>query len=179
MRKWQLAIVVPVAIALIALGVVFQSFAAAPWAHARSSQWTLVQYPGGPIYSPAGMFCPFALQTVFTVDKEYALMATKPDGTTQLLITGALKVTETNLATGKSIDVNASGPGKTTFNSDGSVTTFATGHGVIVNTPDLQQELGLPGLALLDGQYHETFYPDGTATITYTGHLTDLCASLS
>lgn len=179
MRKWQLVIGGPVVLALIALVVVLASVKA-PAASARGSKWQFLPPPGGGVIEyPAGVVCDFAVRTVFTVDKEYGLTATLPDGTQQQIVTGALKVTLTNEATGKTIAVNASGPGTITTAPDGTVTIFSRGLGVIVNTPELQQELGLPGLALLQGEYHETFYPDGTAAITYTGHLTDLCASLS
>jgi hypothetical protein len=70
------------------------------------------------------------------------------------IIAGALFNTLTNLSTGKSIDVNVSGPGRLTF-SENTTTVVALGPGVFWSHPlaaDLAAAAGLPRVFLLNGR---------------------------
>ena len=70
------------------------------------------------------------------------------------IIAGALSNTLTNDITGKSIDVNVSGPGRLTF-SENTTTVVAMGPGVFWShplAPDLAAAAGLPRVFLLNGR---------------------------
>src|SRR5260370_17380121 len=72
-------------------------------------------------------FCGFAVHFAFPVDKEYSTITITADGSTVIKTTGSLFVSLTNNATGKSITVNASGPGTVTIAPDGINATFEGG----------------------------------------------------
>jgi hypothetical protein len=84
----------------------------------------------------------------------------KPNGERLILfgdtaiIAGPLSNTLTNLSTGKSIDVNVSGPGRLIF-SETTTTVIAAGPGVFWSHPlsaELAASAGLPRVFLLDGR---------------------------
>ena len=102
-------------------------------------------------------------------------------GTTGI-IAGPLFNTLTNLSTGKSIDVNVSGPGRLTF-SETNPTVVAMGPGVFWShplSPELAAAAGLPRVFLLDGRI--VFTVDGqrnTISIqSVTGTAQDPCQLL-
>lgn len=81
-----------------------------------------------PFDVPASV-CSFAVHVEPLVDREYAKVTTNPDGSTSYKITGTSVDSLTNSTTGKTITVNASGPGTSTFLADGATLTFDdTGH---------------------------------------------------
>jgi hypothetical protein len=93
----------------------------------------------------------------------------------RVIITGTFTVDLTNLASNKTITVNASGP--VFFSSDGSV-------GVFGGRTLLFGEAGTfgpnPELSLQSGVVTITFTPTGgIASITRTGHADDLCSLLA
>src|SRR5215470_5088584 len=94
---------------IVALGTLLGMFggvmATAP-ALARGPQWTFAQR--GTFTLPA-FFCEFKIQVAPVANKEYTKVLTASDGSTTFLTTGALKISYTNLATGKTITVNRSG----------------------------------------------------------------------
>ena len=79
-------------------------------------------------FLPAGDFtltgvCPFPVREQVVTNNEF--ITTFTDG--RQLITGSFKVRATNLDSDESLDLNISGPGVITENSDGSVTLDAHG----------------------------------------------------
>jgi hypothetical protein len=90
---------------------------------------------------------------------------------TKLLFTGVLKIRFTN-ASGAFIDLNVSGPGTITFNSDGSATGIGRGPAVV----------GVPGhLWYFDGLVVLNLPADGgpATVISHTGPAKDLCKVLA
>lgn len=81
----------------------------------------------------------------------------------------------TNLDTGKRIEINISGPGLFTPNSDGSATLVGTGNWLFFQNPDNSDE---PGLFLIQGHFVATFDPVGNFTMTREGKLVNLCSVL-
>ncbi len=86
------------------------------------------------------------------------------------------KQTITNLVTAKTIVVNISGPGDSTFGADGSFTLVGTG---------LWSWLGrdpatlAPGLFLTEGRFVLSISASGVRTFTSTGTEIDLCSQLA
>jgi hypothetical protein len=102
-----------------------------------------------------------------------------PDGSVVVHLSGTFHSTLTNLTTGKSIDVNASGAETDTYYPDGSLTVFDRG---ITIGPVPFANLLDPSLlnAANDGTVLFTFDSSGNQTsFSHTGHVTDLCAAVS
>jgi hypothetical protein len=135
--------------------------------------------PAGPVDLPAG-FCSFPTHYDVVANKEYGKITTLPDGTTVIVLTGSFKMSATNVDTGESVLLNASGPGTITFYPDGSFTVDGTGHWLIFNLATDAAQFGLPAVMLTSGQFHETFDATGTLTeLSVTGGVTDVCAELA
>ena len=87
----------------------------------------------------------------------------------RVITTGSLKLTLTNLVTGKTISENISGPGTLTLNPDGSGTLVARG----LNS-------GQIGDLTTSGRLVFAVAPDGTTTLlSPVHHSTNLCTALS
>jgi hypothetical protein len=112
--------------------------------------------------------CAFDVDVQILVNNEF--ITTFSNG--RQLITGALKVRLTNVETGKSIDLNISGPGFITPHEDGSVTFELSGRSLVF-------DLGL--LELTSGPAILEFDPAGNlVSYTKTSAATvDLCAVLA
>jgi len=111
--------------------------------------------------------CSFDVGAHFVVNKEYGI--TFSNGST--LVTGALKVTLTNLSNpSKSITLNIPGPGLLTFNSDGGLTIDARGPWLFF----------FPGVLLYStGHSLLNISAAGVFSLTQQGGTsTDLCAVL-
>ena len=174
MRRWGVIVALGALLGLLG-GVV----TAAP-ALARGPKWQFNAPPPGPVILPAD-FCGFQIGVSFPVDKEYFKILKAADGSMTFLITGALRVTNTNLSTGKSITANISGPGKITFFPDGSVTTEETGRAIYALVPADAQRFGVPPVGLTAGPLTTSVDAGGTLTsFSLQGQvLVDVCAALS
>jgi hypothetical protein len=135
--------------------------------------------PNGPAEIPA-LACGFTVLDVPLASNEYFVQTTaNPDGSLTMRVTGQLVVQLTNETTGKSVTVNASGPGTGTFYPDGSAAYDLQGPLLNWFTPDAQARYGVPGLALISGHTTATADPSGTLTsLQIDGQVTDLCAAL-
>jgi hypothetical protein len=168
---------------IVALGAMLGMFGgvltASPALAGRGHKWQLVQ--ASPFTVPKSS-CGFAIRVTFPLNKEYIKLLKASDGSQILLDTGALKVTFTNLGTGKAIAENVSGPAKITIHADGSVTLAGKGHGgPVLLTPADAQRFGLPVVSVVAGALTQTIAADGTITsLSLNGHvLVDVCAALS
>jgi hypothetical protein len=86
------------------------------------------------------------------------------------------KQTLTNLDTGKSIIVVATGPFHGRREPDGSATVRVTGHGIFPGHPITEE----PGIWYLSGRIFATLDAEGNLTsIDSTGKLVDFCDSLA
>ena len=131
-------------------------------------------------FLPAGDFtltgvCPFPVGVEVITNNEF--ITTFSDG--RQLVTGTLKVRATNLDSDESLDLNISGPGVITENSDGSVTIEAHGSWLLWFFPgDLGP--GSPGrLFVNNGHFVQTFSSAGVTIDRQTGSQEDLCAALA
>jgi hypothetical protein len=112
--------------------------------------------------------CTFDVDVQILANNE--LITTFSDG--RQLITGALFVRLTNVETGKSIDLNISGPGFITPHEDGSVTFELSGRSLVFDVGFLQLTSG-PVILEIDENGDVVSY-------TYTSAATvDLCAVLA
>ncbi len=103
------------------------------------------------------------------------------DGSMTFLTAGTLKISYTNLQTGKTITANRSGPGNTTVFADGSEFAAAKGPGGLILAPPDAKGFGLPTVSVLAGALTITVDPAGNITsLSFHGHvLVNVCAALS
>jgi hypothetical protein len=93
----------------------------------------------------------------------------------QIAVFPANKQTLTNLDTGKSIIVVATGPFHGRRAPDGSATVRVTGHGIFPGHPITEE----PGIWYLSGRIFATLDAEENLTsIDFTGKLVNLCARL-
>lgn len=141
----------------------------------------------GPIDLPVG-YCAFPVHVDFPVDREYGTLSTLPDGSTVIVTTGSLVVTATNQLTGKSIEVNAGGPGTVTIPPSGSPIVYDfSGRSLLLGTN--QQAFGLPSnMVATAGPVHIVEATDGLGGLPFgtisslSGNpqvITDVCAALA
>ena len=112
--------------------------------------------------------CSFPVRIEITANKEYVTFFS--DG--RLHVNGKLFVRITNLDTGKSMDVNISGPANVTLTSERNM-----GRGILLLFPE---DAGGPGLFLNTGRLDVIRGEDGFITnYTVRGTSVDVCAALS
>jgi hypothetical protein len=147
-------------------------------AFARGPQWTfLPAYP----FTLDPSFCGFPVYVANPTDMVYAKILKTADGSAIALVNGAFTFSFTNLATGKTIPENSSGPATTTFLPDGSVTFTLRGIGVSILAPADAARFGLPTVSVTAGPLTGSVAADGTMTsYSLQGHVVeDVCAALS
>jgi hypothetical protein len=121
----------------------------------------------------AGQSCSFPVASHFYGDKE--ILKTFSSG--RVLVTGRLRQTLTNLDSGKTIDLNISGPGHLVENADGTSTLVLLGRS---DFPFFSTDLVSRGFLLTSGQMTLTLDASGNVIArTITGNVVDLCAALS
>ena len=116
------------------------------------------------------------------VNKEYAKVVVAPDGSVVIeLLTGVFKVRLTNLETGTSFVVNASGTGHgAVFFPNGDFLFQSSGPALVTLSPDQAAATGLPEIFLNKGNMRLLFGADGSVQVlSRTGRLVDLCARLT
>jgi hypothetical protein len=127
-------------------------------------------------------YCAFPVHVDFPVNKEYGTITTAPDGSTIVVLTGALFITFTNETTGKAVTVNASGPGTDITSPDGSTLT-ADVRGLLALPGTNLTALGLPSnLVVMAGPVQYTQASGFGAVSSISGHfhlLLDVCAAIS
>lgn len=85
-------------------------------------------------------------------------------------------LTLTNVGTGKSVTVPATGSFQLRINRDGSGSGKVTGHGAWLSNP----VTGEPGIWYQTGQVSAALDAEGnTTSVSYTGKLVDLCPQLA
>jgi hypothetical protein len=136
--------------------------------------------PEGPFTLPS-LFCGFQVQVAPVANKEFTKVLKTSDGSMTILATGELTISYTNVAAGKTITVNRSGPGKVTVFADGSELVAAKGPGGLILAPSDAQRFGLPTVSVLAGALTITVDPAGNITsLSFHGHvLLNVCAALS
>jgi hypothetical protein len=159
------------------LGILGGVVTASP-ALARGPQWTFLDAQP---FTLDPSFCGFPVGVAFPTDEEYAKLLKTTDGSAIVLVNGALTTSFTNLATGKTITENNSGPDQTTIFPDGSITFTISGNAVTILTPADAARFGFPTVAVTAGPLTGSIAPDGTFTsLSLHGHvLENVCAALS
>jgi hypothetical protein len=133
----------------------------------------------GSVDLPKG-FCAFPTHYDVVVNKEYGTITTLADGTVSVKESGKLKIRATNVDSGKSILLVASGPGTVLLPPDGSLSVNGQGHWLISNPEAIAATFGLPGVMLTSGNLTERIDRHGNITdLSVTGRATDVCALLS
>jgi hypothetical protein len=118
-----------------------------------------------------------------TFDVSVVPQPNRPNGERQILfansviIAGPVFVTLTNLSTGKTLNLNISGPGVVNFSANEQT---LLGPALISGfPPDLTEAAGLPAVSLLTGRTVITFDNLGNLTsITHIGTVQDICQAL-
>lgn len=168
---------------IVALGAVLGMLGglatASPALAGRGPKWEFAE--ARPFTLPAAPFCGFRVRVAFPVNKEFIKGLKAADGSMISLITGSFKVSLTNLSTGTTITVNASGSGKFTAHADGSTTDVTRGHSLNFLGAADAQRFGLPAVSVTTGKEVSTVDAHGNLTsLTLNGHvLVDVCAALS
>jgi hypothetical protein len=117
----------------------------------------------------------------FCEDFDVLLHVTDDKGTLHVfssgvaLVTGTLKIEVTNLASGKTLALNISGPGK--FSADGTTLT-GSGRWLLFGEAGELPDPG-PGMLLTTGQITLGLGPTGITSIETHGTVQDICAALA
>ena len=124
-------------------------------------------------------YCGFPIYSEPERSKNFVLdRTTNPDGTEIEETRGQLIRTLTNTLTGKSIQVNISGPGRVTYFPDRSYVVEGSGHWIMF----IPRRFGYdaPVIAVTSGKFTYAYDPN-TDTLNWSGHgaLRDICAELS
>jgi len=133
-------------------------------------------------FTEPAVLCGFKIRGTQLVDKAYIKTLNTTGGSTTFLATGYAKIALSNLANGKTITENTSGPVKLIVNADGSSIYLGKGHQPFGFAPADQKRPKLPGLFIFTGALTATTAPDGitTTSLTLHGHMVvDVCAALS
>jgi hypothetical protein len=160
--------------ALLLLPIVLTALAVAPLAAADKPTREIIPAPDDIVFTDQCAFPVIAhiegseIDTTFT-DKDgnpVKLLGVFPGNT----------LTLTNLDTGKSLTLPATGSFQLRVKSDGSGSAKVTGHGPSVPNPIT----GEPGIWYLSGRLFATFDADGnTTSMGNTGKLVNLCPRLA
>jgi hypothetical protein len=137
-------------------------------------------FASGPVDIPADV-CGFPMHFDVVTNKEYASLTVTADGTSIIKVTGSFVVTFTNSTTGKSITLNASGPGTFTFPANSSLQIVdASGLSFWVG-PNLS-EFGLPNAFLSSGPLQLTADTSNFQVVSVARQphvLVDICSALA
>ena len=124
--------------------------------------------------------CGTTVDVTYPVDKEYQLVTTDAQGNQHIKVTGALKVTLTDTATGRSVTYNISGPGTSIAYANGDFLFAATGRNFVILSPEQVAMTGLPQMFVTSGPISLLFRADGSVEVQRLGnHLQDVCAALT
>jgi hypothetical protein len=149
-------------------------------ASASTSRGGWEPWPTPPIDISAGTVCDFPVHGDPIVDEVVRkVVATYPDGSTKRqLAKGALILRMTNVATGASTVLDASGHAAFAYAPDGTVTVSVVGPILIPFRAGLSN---VPrGLYAIDGVYRIVLRPDGFRRLTLIhGDIHNVCADLN
>lgn len=129
---------------------------------------------------PAGQVCGFELAGAPVANNETTtIYPADANGDVREIITGTLKLQLTNVGTGKSIDVNISGPGTVVLHPDGSASEDLRGNDLVLFFPGATP--AGPATELFTGHTILSFDPAGNETLVSTTDKSplDVCAALS
>jgi hypothetical protein len=160
-----------------ALAAVAATAATAPTASAAPADRVPVN--NGEIFLPAAAFCGFDVYINPVEDNEFATTTTLADGTTVTSVTGRFVESYTNLATGKTIIRNVSGPTTTTQRPNGTATFVGAGDNRLIFGPRGRANTGEPALVTTSGRVVVTFTGNVATSFSLAGTQENLCATLA
>jgi hypothetical protein len=135
--------------------------------------------PSPVVFEGASAVCSFPVQVTYTAFKNFSITHLDKNGAIRW-IGGAGRIVEriTNLTNGKSVTLNASGPGKLTFNEDGSATLNGGGPWIVGYFAGDNPPLAL---ILYRGHIVLNISPEGVLTlVSYVGAPPqDVCAMIA
>jgi hypothetical protein len=142
------------------------------WA-GRGDGWRLLAF------APYDAACGATTVHVSTsVNKEYYRETILPDGTVRWHVTGSLRV-EYATDEGRSVVVNASGPGNLLSFPNSDVRVLAKGLNSYTFTQEQAETLGVPQISVSAGPIDVTWHPDGTVSGHLGNIIEDVCADLA
>jgi hypothetical protein len=112
------------------------------------------------------------------VNREFFRETTLSDGTVQWQVTGSLDILYAT-DEGKSLIVNASGPGYLFFLPSGDVHILGKGLSSYTLSPEQAATLGVPQIQVSAGPIDFTFHTDGTVSGHFGNIIEDVCAELT
>jgi hypothetical protein len=137
-------------------------------------------HPDQPFTVPAAV-CGFAVLVQIPADGAQSNTTTLPDGTMVTNFSGVFKETFSNTVTGKTISVNASGPGTVTQAPGSSVLQIAS-LGVATTYVTNGAQFGLPNFFYYAGPFNfstDTSNDTLVSVSRFPNVKTDICAALS
>jgi hypothetical protein len=123
--------------------------------------------------------CPYPIHVGTVLDQQYTRDRTLADGSRIVQNKGLFVESLTNMDTKRTIIEYELGPQTITTYFDGSSRGESWGHHGFYTFPQDRERTGVPGLFYVAGREVVTSFPNGDVdTISYTGHLTDICKML-
>ena len=124
--------------------------------------------------------CPFNTLITPVANDGFGIFHVQKDGSSWFWGGGHNTATVLNEDTGKSMTINATGPGKITFNDDGSIDLIGGGHWFVFDTA-ADPSPDAPSITLYSGYIH--IHQDdvnGTQIVQYNGTAPiDICQALA
>ena len=144
---------------------------------ATASAGDRVPVGNGEIFLPGAAFCGFDVDINPVEDNEFATITTLADATTITNVSGRFVESYTNLATGKTITRNVSGPTTTTQRPDGTATFVGAGNNRLIFGPRGRANTGEPALVITTGRVIVTFDGNVATSFALAGRQENLCAT--
>jgi len=141
-------------------------------ASARGDGWQLFDF--APYDAACGAM---TVHVSASVNREYFRELTQRDGSVLWQVDGSLFVTY-EADNGKSVTVNASGPGRVLFPDD-DTRIMAKGRNSFTFSPEQAQALGVPQISVSAGPFDVTFHSDGTVSGHLGNIIRNICAELA
>jgi hypothetical protein len=161
----------PLAVTVGALGLMIAAPATTAWA--RGDRWEPLPLP------PYDASCGSTIVHVSApVNNEFGRTTDLPGGVTRTQVTGRLVLNYSTDA-GRSVTVNASGPGNLYVYPNGDTQIVSHGLNSFTFSEDQAATLGIPQISVSAGPMDVTFHADGTVS-GHTGNIIqDVCTEIT
>jgi hypothetical protein len=133
----------------------------------------------GEIFLPGAVFCGFDVDINVVENQEFQTITDLPGGSQVTDVTGRFVESYENLATGKTIVRNVSGPTTTTTRPDGTATFVGRGNNRLIFGPGGRRNTGEPALVVTSGRATVTITGNTVTSFSLSGRQENLCATLA